>query len=59
MSATTERLIEQIHLVEEAIKAAESRGEDSNSLRTDLQYYQRKLSACNEALTEGRQIIKG
>jgi len=59
MSASTERLVEQIKLTEQAIVAAEAAGADSSSLKTDLRYLQRKLQVCNEALTEGKQVLKG
>jgi len=59
MSASTEALLEQILLTEAAIQAAESIGQDTTSLKTDLKYFQRKLTVCNEALTEGTRILKG
>ena len=59
MSASTERLLEQIKAIEAAITAAETNGQDSSLLRSDLRYYQRKLATCNEALSEGKQLIKG
>lgn len=59
MSASTERLLEQIKLIEVAIATAESQGQDPSTLRDDLKYYQQKLATCNEALTEGKTILKG
>lgn len=59
MSASTERLVEQIRACEAAIAAAESQGLDSSDLKKELAYFQRKLAVCNEALTESRQILKG
>ena len=59
MSASTERLVEQIRATEEAIKAADVSGHDSSGLKTDLRHLQRKLQVASEALTEGRQILKG
>ena len=59
MSASTENLVQQIRLLEEAIRVAEANGQDSSNLKADLKYAQRKLATCNEALTEGRQILKG
>lgn len=60
MSASTERLLEQIKNTEEAISVATAKGHDASQLKEDLKYFQRKLAMCNEALTEGAQkIIKG
>ena len=59
MSASTERLVEQIQLTERAIASAEAAGQDASSLKADLKHLQRKLQTCNEALTEGRQMLKG
>jgi len=58
MSASTERLVEQIKLIEQAIAAAEAAGTDALPLKADLRHYQRKLSASNEALNEGKQVLK-
>lgn len=60
MSASTERLLEQIKSTEEAITTAVASGQDASQLKEDLKYFQRKLATCNEALTEGAQkILKG
>ncbi len=59
MSASTERLVEQIRLTEQAIAAAEAAGTDASSLKADLRHFQRKLQVSNEALTEGKQVLKG
>jgi len=58
MSASTERLVEQIKSIEAAISAAELTNQDTSVLKGDLMYYQRKLAICNEALTEGKQLLK-
>lgn len=58
MSASTETLIEQIRTTEEAIRIAEARGQDASGLKQDLKYLQRKLQVCNEALTEGKHLLK-
>ena len=58
MSASTEKLVEQIELTERAITEAESSGRDVRALRDDLKHLRRKLHACNEALNEGRQVLK-
>jgi len=59
MSASTEHLVEQIKACEAAIIVAEGQGLDSSSLKSDLRRLQQKLATCNEALTEGKQILKG
>lgn len=59
MSASTERLVEQIKATEQAIAEAERAGKDASTLKADLRYFQRKLQVCNEALTEGKQVLKG
>jgi len=58
MSAATERLVEQINLVEQAIKTADAIGQDSSPLKQDLQLLQQKLATSNKALNEGKQILK-
>lgn len=59
MSASTERLVEQIKLTEQAIAEAEKAGKDPSGLKHDLKHLQRKLQVSNEALTEGKQVLKG
>lgn len=59
MSASTERLVEQIRACEAAIASAETQGLDASSLRSDLKHLQRKLQTASEALTESKQILKG
>jgi len=58
MSAATERLVEQISLVEQAIKTADAIGQDSTPLKEDLRQLQQKLATSNKALNEGKQILK-
>lgn len=61
MSASTERLVEQIRLTEEALEVAR-RDSDVRlivEIERDLKQLQRTLAASNEALVEGRQILKG
>jgi len=58
MSASTERLVENIKLVEQAIIAARVAGSPTLELEADLKRLQRKLAVCNEALTEGKQLLK-
>ena len=58
MSAATERLVEQISLVEQAIKTADAIGQDSTPLKEDLRLLQQKLATSNKALNEGKQILK-
>ena len=59
MSASTERLVEQIKTTEEAIKLNEGSGQDTSTLKAELRQLQRRLQVASEALTEGRQILKG
>lgn len=59
MSASTERLVEQIRACEAAIASSEAQGLDASSLKSDLKQLQRKLQVASEALTEGKQILKG
>lgn len=59
MSATTERLLEDIRRKEDAIIEATSRGYDTMSLREELRLLKQRLSTSNEALTESRSLLKG
>lgn len=58
MSASTERLIEQIGLVEASIVLAESREDDATVLKAELRQLQRRLHVASEALAEGRHVLK-
>lgn len=57
MSASTEKLLEEITLTEQAIVVAFERGHDPKPLQENLQYLQQKLAICNKALTEGKKIL--
>jgi hypothetical protein len=59
MSASTELLLEQIKSTEEAIVAAETNKQPTSSLKQDLKSLRKKLHAANEALTEGKTLLKG
>lgn len=61
MSASTERLLEQIKLVEETLIVAKQDSQTAivAQCEADLRVLRRSLSQANEALTEGKQILKG
>lgn len=59
MSAATEKLLEHISLVREAITIAEDAGHDSTELKKELQYLNEKLASCSSALNENKSILKG
>ena len=59
MSATTELLLEQIRQQEDAIRAAAESGHDTKSMREELQALKSRLAKANQALNEGKQILKG
>ena len=59
MSATTERLVEQINKVEKALTAARAANLDVSSLEEELTYLRKKLGTCAQALNEGTGILKG
>lgn len=59
MSASTENLIEQIASTEAAIRLQEAAKADVTDLKRDLKRLQKKLAQSNDALTEGKQILKG
>jgi len=58
MSARTEQLLTEIKTLEERI-AAEQSPIVKGTLETHLAALRRQLTQANEALTEGRQILKG
>lgn len=59
MSATTERLVEQINKVEKALTAARDANLDVSSLEKELTYLRKKLVTSAQALNEGTGILKG
>lgn len=59
MSAATEALVDKIRLVEQQIAAEPQDSPTVVALRGQLTELQRRLTQANEALTEGRQILKG
>lgn len=59
MSAATEKLLEHISLVREAIAMAEDAGADTTELKKELQYLNEKLASCSSALNESKSILKG
>lgn len=62
MSATTERLLEQIKQAEHSLAEARALGQDPANITTlevNLTTLRARLSQANEALTEGKQILKG
>lgn len=58
MSATTELLLEQIKQTETAIMAAAEMGHDTTSMQHDLRHLRQKLALCNNALNEGKGLLK-
>jgi hypothetical protein len=60
MSATTERLLEQIKLTEETLAVAKRDGhaEIAEQCESDLDALRRSLASANQALTEGKQLLK-
>ena len=59
MSARTEQLIEQINRLRNSIIEAEERGEDPHSTKQLLEKCLQQLNAANNALNEGKIILKG
>lgn len=59
MSASTELLLEQITQQEDAIRAAAESGHDTKSMCEELKRLRQRLAQANQALNEGKQILKG
>jgi len=59
MSAATEVLLEEIRNTENELSRAACNPDEHARLSTKLKELRQRFSACNEALTEGRQILKG
>lgn len=58
MSATTERLLDQINQLKESIIAAADQGHDTSSLREELKRLQTQFENAAQALNEGKQLLK-
>lgn len=60
MSAKTENLLQEIKLAEDALKTAEACGDKvgADGARLALSVLRKRLMQANEALSEGRQILK-
>ena len=59
MSATTEKLYDQIRNLESTIAEWQSAGKDTSTLIVELANCRKQLEAANNALNENRQILKG
>ena len=59
MSATTEAIYEQIRLLTDEIKLLAESGGDPKEAQDQLRLLQKKLISANQALTEGRTLLKG
>lgn len=61
MSARTEKLLEEIEAVKTALRLSEESGNATLAvkLRASLKELSNQLNASNEALTEGKHLIKG
>jgi len=62
MSASTERLLEQIKQTEETLAIAKGDPGAATTVaqcEVDLRRLRRALSSANDALTEGKQVLKG
>lgn len=59
MSASSERLLEQIQQLERNIQIAESSGGDALLMKERLKVLREQFVAAKEALNEGKSILKG
>lgn len=59
MSATTERLVEEINELEQRIAALPSGSGAARTLREELDQRRKELTAATGALTEGKTLLKG
>lgn len=59
MSAHTERLLEQIRLLEQRLAEPGLDTPTQVACSNELRNLRRQLSSATEALTEGKQILKG
>lgn len=58
MSARTEKLLEQINRLKSHIVTLEEAGEDSISVKKEVERLTRELTQANQVLSEGK-VIKG
>lgn len=59
MSAASELVLEQIEQTQKAIKNAIANGLSTTNLERDLAFLNEKLAASQQALTEGKNLLKG
>lgn len=59
MSARTEQLVEQIHLLEQRLASGSLDATTSIMISEELKQLRKQLSSASDALTEGKQILKG
>lgn len=59
MSATSELLVEQIKLVEEAIATAKKNSLDCSKLEKELETLKSKFSSTVSMLSENKNVLKG
>ena len=59
MSARTELLLEQIRDAENELSRAACNPVEHDRLSVKLQELRKQLSTASEALTEGKQVLKG
>jgi len=59
MSATSELLAEQIRTIEKDIFEKQKRGENVIALKVQYSQLMEQLAAANQALNEGKGILKG
>lgn len=59
MSASTEALLEGIVTLEKEIKRVEESGFDASELRKALNELNQRLASANQALNEGKGVLKG
>ena len=59
MSATTEKLLEQISYLENEIAEATKFGNDTTELVSSLEKAKRLFNECNSLLNESKTVLKG
>lgn len=59
MSATSEKLAEELRVLEQQLAAATAAGNDTSALLERKRVLVERLQAANASLTEGSQVLKG